>query len=355
MQARGVIVAEDPAARRGVARTGRADSLEHVANQPIACHVLDLLRSVGIEEIVVVSSVDLARGVRDSLAAYEQPRGTRLTYLEGHGPLDVAGAVRLAAPVVGDAPCVLHLASGLLGEPLTPFVDLLAGNAPDMVLIVHQGPAPDEHLSAAAQETLHIAELDPERDALGVAGVWLFGAGAFRELDGLPWRAGSEVDLTTISQRITTAGGNIHVRLVDAWRRYTGNPLDLLELNRIALDQLDKKPQRPSNGGNHLEGRMWIHERASVRASVIVGPVVIGPDASVADAYIGPYTSVGAGARIEGAEIERSIISPGASIMHIGARLAASVVGRDARVFRDFSLPRAVRLRVGEGTEVALC
>jgi hypothetical protein len=31
------------------------------------------------------------------------------------------------------------------------------------------------------------------------------------------------------------------------------------------------------------------------------------------------------------------------------------VVGRNARVFRVFGLPRALRLRVGEGTEVALC
>ncbi len=89
--------------------------------------------------------------------------------------------------------------------------------------------------------------------------------------------------------------------------------------------------------------------------SVVVGPTVIGPNVQIADAYIGPYTAIGADARIEGAEIERSIIAPGASITHVGGRLVASVVGRDARVFRDFSLPRALRLRVGAGTEVALC
>jgi hypothetical protein len=33
----------------------------------------------------------------------------------------------------------------------------------------------------------------------------------------------------------------------------------------------------------------------------------------------------------------------------------ASVVGRDARVARDFSLPRAMRLNVGDGGEVVLC
>jgi glucose-1-phosphate thymidylyltransferase len=88
---------------------------------------------------------------------------------------------------------------------------------------------------------------------------------------------------------------------------------------------------------------------------VIVGPVVIGPRAQVTDAYVGPYTSIGSEARIEGAEIERSIISPGACVMHVGARLVSSLVGRGAHVFRDFSLPRAMRLRVAEGDEIALC
>jgi hypothetical protein len=57
---------------------------------------------------------------------------------------------------------------------------------------------------------------------------------------------------------------------------------------------------------------------------------------------------------IENAEVEHSIILPGASIRHLGGRLEASVVGPQARIFRDFRLPRAFRLNVGEGAEVAL-
>jgi glucose-1-phosphate thymidylyltransferase len=88
---------------------------------------------------------------------------------------------------------------------------------------------------------------------------------------------------------------------------------------------------------------------------VLVGPVVIGPGATVTDAYIGPYTAIGEDAHIEGAEIERSIISSGASVAHVGTRLTASVVGHNARLFRDFSLPRALRLRIGDGAVVGLC
>jgi glucose-1-phosphate thymidylyltransferase len=74
----------------------------------------------------------------------------------------------------------------------------------------------------------------------------------------------------------------------------------------------------------------------------------------ISDAYIGPYTSIGSGVVIENAEVEHSIILPGASIRHLGGRLEASIVGVDARIFRDFRLPRALRLNVGEGAEVAL-
>jgi glucose-1-phosphate thymidylyltransferase len=229
------------------------------------------------------------------LAASDAATETRLRLIEHQGPVGFEAGLKLAAPEVGDAPCVVHLGSGLLGESLTRFTDGLASESPDVTLIVHQSDAPDGHLSAATQEMLHLVELDRERAALNLAGVWLFGPGALQRVASASWQATPDVDLTSIAERVADAGGNVQVMLVDAWCHYAGDPLELLELNRIALDRLSTNPRRPTNNGNHIEGRVWIHEHASVRASVIVGPAVIGPGARVADAYIGPYTSIGAG------------------------------------------------------------
>ena len=156
-------------------------------------------------------------------------------------------------------------------------------------------------------------------------------------------------------QHVVNDGRQVEVCLAQGWRRYRGNPRDLLEVNRLALDLMTPQPRRAAGYQNRIEGRVFIHETATVRTSVLVGPVVVGEGAEVSDSYIGPYTSIGACAQIEGAEIERSIISPNARVMHVGARLVSSLVGRGAHVFRDFSLPRAMRLRVGEGDEVVLC
>jgi glucose-1-phosphate thymidylyltransferase len=147
----------------------------------------------------------------------------------------------------------------------------------------------------------------------------------------------------------------MNVQVVRGWRRYSGHAADLLELNRSTLDALLAEPVHPDCGSaNKISGRIAIDPTAQVSSSVIVGPVIIGPGARVVDAYVGPYTSIGPNARVEGAEIERSIVSADASITHVGGRLADSVVGCGARVFRDFSLPRVLRLQIGERAEVAL-
>jgi glucose-1-phosphate thymidylyltransferase len=354
MQLRGVVVVEDVAP--GGAEALAVPSTQHVANRPIAHHVLDGLEAAGVQEIVVASSERSARAVRECLAAREGRSSTKIAFVHQPQPLEFVSALSLVAPLVDEAPCIVHAAGGLLAEPLAPLAKCLDGSAPDAVLMVHQTPTPDQRLSPAAQSLLHLAELDPTRSALGVAGVWAFGPGAIRSAAGSPDRhPDPSIDLTVVAQRITSAGGTIHVRLVDVWRAYRGEALDLLELNRIVLDRITDDVPYGLRDGNRIEGRVRIHETALVTDSVLVGPVVIGPGATVTDAYIGPYTAIGEDAHIEGAEIERSIISSGASVAHVGTRLTASVVGHNARLFRDFSLPRALRLRIGDGAVVGLC
>lgn len=354
MDTHGVVVVEDPGGQPGVPRAAALAALQPVANQPIAHHVLDSLEAAGVDEVVVVCSVELGEEVRQSLAELKPSRRAKLRYLEQAAPLDLATGLSLAAPLIGAAPCIAHVANGLLEEPLAPFLKQLESDSPDAVLIVHHGPAADGHLSESMRALLHIAELDPGRAALGIAGVSLFGPGALAQVASADRAAGGGLDWTAIEQRIGAAGGTLHVRLANAWRRHAGSPIDLLELNRIALDRIEGDQRRYPNHGNRIEGRVQIHDGASIRSSVIVGPAVIGPQACIADAYIGPYTSVGAYARIEGSEIEGSIIAAGASVVHVGSRLASSVIGQNAHVFRDFSLPRAIRLRVAAGAEVSL-
>jgi glucose-1-phosphate thymidylyltransferase len=139
----------------------------------------------------------------------------------------------------------------------------------------------------------------------------------------------------------------------DCWR-YHQRPDTLLQANRFFLSGLTPRPTEAWLENTDLQGPVAIDSSARLRSTIVRGPVIIGPDAEISDAYIGPYSSIGRGVAIENAEVENSIILPGASIRHLGVRLDASVIGPGARVFQDFRLPRACRLNVGERAEVAI-
>jgi glucose-1-phosphate thymidylyltransferase len=325
-----------------------------VANRPIVDHVLDVLETVGAEEVIVAASARLAEDVRRYLSDQNSRRGARLRYLETPTAVDIDCAVRLVAPLIDGAPCIVHLASGLLDEPIEPLLDRLRGGSCDVILTAYANDHAETQVSHGETNVVSLASRGVRQSPLIRAGVCLFGPGALRREGPPAWLDDfDETDLTI--GRIENAEGEPYVAAVKDWRQYAGDPMDLLELNRIALDRLEPASPQPHREGNRIEGRVRIHDLASIRKSVIIGPTVIGAGSQITNAYIGPYTSIGARARIEGAEIERSIIGADACISHVGGRLVASVVGRGARVFRDFSLPRALRLRVGDSTEVALC
>jgi glucose-1-phosphate thymidylyltransferase len=223
------------------------------------------------------------------------------------------------------------------------------------MLLLHRSACRQDRLGPALCRLLGISELNGGRTWLCLAGVCFLGAGALQHAC-IPLRdSNTELGLPDIVERIANNGRHLEVALLRAWRHYAGSPADLLELNRFVLDQQPEAGEEFDAGAeNRIEGRVVIHPTAEVTSSVVLGPSIIGPGATVTNSYIGPYTSIGAGAQIEGAEIERSIILDGARIMHVSGRIEASTVGARANIFRDFKIPRALRLHVGEGVEVAL-
>jgi glucose-1-phosphate thymidylyltransferase len=343
------------------AGSGAADTaLARVANRPIVCHVLDAMLQARVAEVALLVPASMSEQLRACVQA-DGPAELAVEYVvyEDGAP---ERALARVGDFAADSPCVVHAANGLLTQPLAPLLSTLEDGERDLVAFVHRQPAASGSIGLAARRMLRLTGVREEDRALDLAGACVFGGGTLREALAMhAWRCG-ELDLVAVAERLVDGGAGVSIERVSGWRSYTGEATDLLECNRIAFDALSRDPAQDAtemagseSEGNRIEGYVEAHATACVRSSVIVGPATLGPGAQVVDSYIGPYTSIGADVRIEGAEVERSIILRGASITHIGGRLVGSVVGRDARVFRDFSLPRALRVNVGDGGEVALC
>lgn len=328
---------------------------QRIANRPIISHVVDALRDVGALDLAIVAGSAVLDEVRAAVACDIDGGRTwsDVTFLPYGGSGDPPDALAAAASFVGGDACIVHWADGLVGQPLAPFTELFEANDPDLLLLVHSSGDTSDRLGPDVQRLLGLAELNGARNRLGLAGICVLGPGVMEKANAEPTDARPCLDVVALAHRLASTGGRLHVGQVRTWRRYGGNPAELLELNRLVLDQLTLQTEH-RNGDNRVEGRVDIHPTAQVSGSVIVGPCIIGAGACVTSSYIGPYTSIGVNARIEGAEIERSIILDEAKVMYVSGRIEASTVGRRASIFRDFGLPRAMRLHVGEDVEVAL-
>jgi NDP-sugar pyrophosphorylase family protein len=135
---------------------------------------------------------------------------------------------------------------------------------------------------------------------------------------------------------------------------YGGTVDSVLEANSLALDSIKRGKVGIDLSNASIQGRVHVDPSAELDGAKIRGPVHIGAGARIVETYVGPYTSIGAGVTLEGVEIENSIVLPDAQIRYPGRRLEASLVGEGAQIGRDYSLPSALRLRVGPGSEIQL-
>lgn len=352
MTAKGVVIVPSAIAPHGrwLDSTGAA-SLLPVANRPIICHALDALDDAGVQEIAVLSPRRLLEEISHRVRG-DSRRHAQVRYLD----CDAASSwLSTLAAFARGAPTILHSSDGILVEPLRPLANLLAGERADALLLTTEAGHTASALGSAAQRALGLAPLRPDRATLGLAGVCFVAAGV---LDSLAVRAMAPAacGLADLAELLSAARpSGIRARVVRGWHGFGGKASDLLEINRVALDRLESPRPGQYETGNRLEGAVEIDPSASVCASVISGPAVIGASATIKDSYIGPHTSIGDGVQLEGAEIEKSIVFAGASIRNVADRLVGSVIGQDTKVFRDFSVPRAMRLCIGDGDEVALC
>jgi glucose-1-phosphate thymidylyltransferase len=102
-----------------------------------------------------------------------------------------------------------------------------------------------------------------------------------------------------------------------------------------------------------LIGRVMVGKAARLRHSRVEGPVVIGEESIVENASIGPYTSIGNHCVIRHSGVEHSVVLDGARLEGV-ERVAHSVIGRNATVRRREGCGQAVRVTIGDDTEVLL-
>jgi glucose-1-phosphate thymidylyltransferase len=333
-----------------------AKQLVPVANKPVLFYGIEALVDAGVKEIGIVIAPETGGEIREA-AGDGSAFGASITYILQDKPAGLAHAVLTAEEFIGDSPFVMYLGDNLLADGLRGLVASFREASPDALILLT--PVSDP-------ESYGVAELDGERivrliekpkdppSNLALVGVYLFGPSIFDAARALEpsWRG--ELEITEAIQGLIDDGHRVQSEVVQGWWKDTGQLADMLEANRLVLEEVETRLEGEIDEGSRVEGRVEIEAGAILRRSVVRGPAVIGAGAQIEDAYVGPYTSIGEGVRICRSEIEHSIVLAGSAVEDLGTRMEASLLGREVKLTRSEGRPQTLRMLVGDKSEIEL-
>jgi glucose-1-phosphate thymidylyltransferase len=333
-----------------------AKQLVPVANKPVLFYGIEALVEAGVTEIGIIIAPETGDEIRE--AAGDGSRfGAKITYILQDEPAGLAHAVLTAEEFIGGAPFVMYLGDNLLADGLRGLVATFRESEPDALILLTPVSDPSSY---------GVAELDGERvvrlvekpkdppSNLALVGVYLFQPAIFEASRALEpsWRG--ELEITEAIQSLIEDGRKVQSEVVSGWWKDTGQLADMLEANRLVLEEIEPRLEGVVDEASKVEGRVVIEAGAKVSGSVVRGPAVIGAGATIESAYVGPYTSIGEDVRICRSEIEHSIVLAGSVVEDLGTRMEASLLGREVKLTRSDGMPKTLRMLVGDKCEIKI-
>lgn len=324
-----------------------------VAGAPIIVHALRTLLAAGISEVGIIVSDATRAEIEQTL---EQAPGAHVTLIDQHQQLGLGHAVLTAREWVGEDNFCVYLGDNLFEHGVRPYIERFEAEGPAAVIAL---------VEVADPTAFGVAELDGDRitrlvekpknppSNMAVAGLYCFTPQVFGVLDSMPPSARGEYEITDAIQGLIERGEQVLGQRVEGWWKDTGRPADLLDANRLLLEQITADVQGEVEE-SRLTGRVIVPASARVVRSKIVGPVLLGEGVVVEDAYIGPFTSVGPGSIIQRAEVEHSVVDAEARIENVHTRLQDCLIGVRAQVRGGRTVPSTHKLTLSDASIVEL-
>jgi glucose-1-phosphate thymidylyltransferase len=188
---------------------------------------------------------------------------------------------------------------------------------------------------------------------LALVGVYMFTARIHDAARAISPSPRGELEITDAIQGLVDGGLRVEPHIVRGWWKDTGRLEDMLEANRLILDNL---PERVEGEliESRVDGRVVVEAGARLERTTVRGPAIVGAGTRLSDCYIGPYTAIGERCTISGSEVEHSILLAGCTICDLDGRMESSLLGRNVTVRRGDRQPRAYRFMVGDNSDISI-
>jgi len=329
-----------------------------VANKPISQYVLEDLIESGLKEIAILLGDIYPEKVQEHYGN-GSTFGSKITYIYQREPKGIAHAISLCEKYVDNESFIVYLGDNLIKGGVKDFAETFKTSNHDAMILLCEVENPQRFGVAEFNKKGKLIGLveKPKQPPSNYAltGIYFLKPTIFKMIKRLKpsWRG--ELEITEAIQLLIENGYNVGHQFVKGWWKDTGAPEDILEANRLVLDELKPEIKGTIEDKSSMQGRVTIEENTTIKKGALIrGPAIIGENTTIEpNVYIGPYTSIGNNVTIKRGEIENSIIMDNC-LIDANERITDSLIAPHSKIISNNNKPRARRFILGERSHVEL-
>ncbi len=330
-----------------------------VANKPMIYYALEKIAQAGITQV----AININEG--DNTIEKDVQNGSRfglqVTYLEQKGgALGVAHIIKNAQQWLGDDSFVFYLGDNIVLGSLQPLVEHFQQSNANAYLALSPVPDPERFgvpvINDKGEITAVIEKPKNPPSQYAVTGVYCYDKSVHEAIAHQRPSERGELEISDTHTVLIRMGKVVKYDIVEGWWKDTGKPKDLLEGNRLLLEQLKEQNNAATVDPTAVvHGPVEIHEGVQLLGNTVInGPVSIAAGTIIRDSVIGPYAAIGSRTEISGAAIENSIIMDDADI-NCDKKIVDSIVGHNATIAQEHTTPSSGHMvMVGENSYLEL-
>ncbi|MDI6765282.1 MAG: glucose-1-phosphate thymidylyltransferase [Bacteroidota bacterium] len=324
-----------------------------VANKPILHYAIEAAVDAGIKQIGIIHNAD-SQEVPDALGNGKR-WGVKITYIPQKTPAGLAHVVKIAEKFIGKDNFIFYLGDNMVVGGVKRFIDEFEKSDCNCWLTLSKVKDP-ERFGVPVIKNGRIIKVEEKpakpKSQFAVAGIYIYDKHIFEAVKKIKPSARGELEISDAHTYLIEKGYKVGYSEITGWWKDTGKPSDLLEANRLILDNIEQNLQGEVDKASSVLGKVFLDEGAKVINSVVRGPAIIGKNAIIENSYIGPFTSIGNNTIIRNAEVEYSIVLRDSKIINVKLRIEGSILGNDVEIVDAIGKPHVHRFMIGDQSRV---